>query len=344
MPRIIAALLLAIAMVPAWSDSPPGAGPTLATDAPDRYTVQRGDTLWGIASRFLKDPYRWPELWRLNASDVRRPHYIYPGQVLLLAQREPEPRLEIAEPVAASKASPQVYTTTSVAPIPAIPPRAIEAFLGRPLIVDGEAVKNMARIVAVEEGRLIAGAGDKVYATGIKSEARQWSVFRPGKGLRDPETGEELAMEAQYLGMARLDRKGDPATLEMLTSGQEIGVGDRLQPSESADLARYLPHAPAQPISARIISVSGAVDVGSNHSVVTLSRGSRDGMEEGFVLALFRAGNPIEIRQDDRRETHTLPHERYGLVFVFRVFERVSYGLVVRTDTQVQSGDLVGKP
>ncbi len=344
MLRIISALLLIFSSLllvctPARSEAV--APLELADSAPDRHVVVSGDTLWDIAAKFLKEPYRWPEIWRLNQEDIRNPHRIYPGQVLLLDRREPVPRLMLGELV---KVEPSVYSSEERQAIPSIPQKVIAPFLSQPLVVGVDALAPAARIVATPETRVFLGAGDTAYASGVSDGVKLWNIYRPAATLVDPETGEALGVEAIFLGTARLVRPGEPATLEIVSSLQEIGRGDRLLPAPRPDIISYVPHAPATAINARVISVYGAVAEGGRHSIVALSRGQRDGMEVGQVLALQHSGKVVVDRTQAKQQLIRLPDERYGLVFVFRVFERVSYGLVMDVSRPVVPGDLVKNP
>lgn len=314
----------------------------LAPDAPDHHVVVKGDTLWGIAAKFLKDPFRWPDIWRMNAEQVKNPHRIYPGQVIVLDRSGGEPRLTLAT----VKLAPQVRAEPIAEEIPAIPPQAIEPFLSQPLAIDPSQFETAPRIVATQEGRLFTGAGDIIYASGADADkTRAWHVYRPGKPLLDPETREVLGVEAVYLGDARSIVPGEPATLEITRTRQEIGRGDYLVPASRPQLLSYVPRPPAQPVEARVINLYGGVGEGGRLSTVSISRGKKDGIELGHVLALYRAGQTVSNRFDGGRpRQHTLPDERYGLLFVFRVFERVSYGLVIEAGRPVLPGDAVRKP
>jgi len=344
MSRIISALLLIFSSLvvfsqPAWSA--PTEALELADNAPDRHIVVRGDTLWDIAAKFLKQPYRWPEIWRLNQEDIKNPHRIYPGQVVVLDRREAVPRLSLEDMV---KVEPRVYSSEERQAIPSIPQKAIEPFLSQPLVLEANALDPAARIVATAENRVYLGMGDITYATGVAEGVKLWNIYRPGKTLVDPDTGETLGVEAIFLGSARLVRAGEPATIEIVASRQEIGRGDRLLPAPPIDIISYVPHAPATPIAGRVISVYGAVAEGGRNSIVSLSRGQRDGIEIGHVLALSRAGREVSNQYQGKKEVFKLPDERYGLLFVFRVFQRVSYALVMNVSRPVVPGDLVRNP
>ncbi|HEX8986592.1 MAG TPA: LysM peptidoglycan-binding domain-containing protein [Rhodocyclaceae bacterium] len=342
MRRIISALLVCFSTTLLAQDKPL----ELAPDAPDRHIVVPGDTLWGISSMFLKDPYRWPEIWRLNKEDIKNPHRIYPGQVVILDRSGDRPLLKIGKLV---KAEPKVYVDQKSQAIPAIPQKAIEPFLSRPLVVDEHTLDGAARIVAFRGNRITVGAGDVVYATQAKGDVKQWQIFRPGQPLLDPDAVAEdkkevLGYEAAYLGTARLVKAGEPATLEVTTAKEEIAANDYLLPAPPTDIMSYVPHAPAKPVSGKIVKLYGGVGEGGKLSIVSISRGAQDGLELGNVLAIYRSGLPVSNLYDDKHETHTLPEERFGLVFVFRVFDRISYGLVMDAPRPVREGDTVRNP
>jgi len=316
----------------------------LAEDAPDRHIVVPGDTLWGIATTFLKQPYRWPEIWRLNQDQIKNPQRIYPGQVVILDQSGSQPRLKIAEIIDTVKASPRIYSEENRREIPSIPQQAIAPFLSEPLVSELGQFDSAPRIVATQEDRVYLGKGDLAYVTGVKEKAKLWQIYRPGKALIDPDNNETLGFETFYLGSARLVREGEPSTFEVISSRQEIGRGDRLLPAPPADIISYVPHAPGKALKGRIVSVYGGVGQAGRDSIVTLSRGKRDGLEVGHVLSVLRAGAQVSNWHEDKKEIHQLPDERYGLLFVFRVFERVSYALVMNVTRSVEVGDVVAAP
>jgi hypothetical protein len=347
MSKIISGLLVAFSSAAitasAWATATKPL--ELAPDAPDRYTVTAGDTLWGISAKFIKDPYRWPELWRMNAEDVRNPHRIYPGQVLVLDRSTGQLSVDTV------RLAPKQYDTQLTDAIPAIPQSYIEPFLAKPLVIEPEGLDGAPRVVAVEEDRMIAGTGHKIYVTGIKdAQAKGFLLYRPGRELRDPVSRELLGIEAIHLGGARVTRPGEPAILEIVNSRAEISVGDRLMPSLKADVLSYVPHAPKNDIDGRIMSVYGTsgsspANTGGPGSIVSITRGARDGLELGHVLAVNLPPRETTVRFKDRFETHQLPEERYGLIFVFRVFERMSYAIVTKgTAQEIRVGDSVRTP
>ena len=316
----------------------------LNDDAPDRHVVVPGDTLWGISSEFLKEPYRWPEIWRLNQEQIRNPHLIYPGQVIVLDRSGDRPQLKIARDVRDIKLEPHIYTNSNVNAIASIPPQVIEPFLSEPLVVEINALRLAPRIVATQEDRVYLGAGNLAYATGVKESAKVWQIYRPGKALIDPDNQATLGYEAVFLGSARMSRAGEPATFEIISSREEIGRDDRLIPAARPSMVSYAPHAPARAIAGRIISIYGGVGEGGRNSIVAISRGRSEGVEVGHVLAIYRAGQVVENRYEGKKETYKLPDERSGLLFVFRVFDHVSYALVMNVTPSVAPGDPVRTP
>jgi hypothetical protein len=341
MRRIISALLLCISTTGALAQE--GKPLELAPDAPDRHIVVPGDTLWGISAKFLRDPYRWPEIWRMNPDQIKNPHRIYPGQVIILDTSGGQPQLKLGNII---KAEPRIYVEEDRKEIPAIPQQVIEPFLSEPLVVEAGTLETSPRIVATQESRVNVGAGGSFYARDVqKSGVKLWQVFRPGAPLKDPETGEVLGHEAFYLGSARVIADGEPATLEIVTAKQEIGRGDSLIPASKPDVLSYLPHAPSSQLKGRIMTLYGGVGEGGRHSIVSLNRGTRDGLERGHVLAIYRKGATVTNRFiPDKPEFTVLPDERYGLLFVFRTFDRISYALVMEGSRPVQPGDLVQTP
>ena len=326
----------------------------LAANAPDSYTVRPGDTLWGISSLYLTSPWRWPELWGMNKAQIANPHLIFPGQTLRLVRSDGRARLELADEAAGQpgdvvRLSPRVRDITAEREaIPSIPNRIIEPFLSRPAVVSPDELERYARIVATQEGRVFVGRGDTAFARGIADDRIElFNIFRPAQPLFDPDDvnrSRPIAFEAFHLGEARMTRPGEVATVSITESLQEIGVGDRLVPIFRQPVLAYVPRRPEQPIAGRIVSIYSGLNETGTQSVVTLNRGSRHGMQVGYVLELLDAGRVIVDRTSPRRETITLPDERIGLMFVFRVFDEISYALVFRVTKPVRIGDRFVEP
>ena len=369
---IISALLIGVAaLVPA------GVGATgpirLADDAPDSHVVVPGDTLWGISGKFLKEPWRWPEVWRLNREEIHNPHLIYPGQIVVLDRSGATPALKIGKRIGGAlpgdralyeKRFPQVYSEPAKSAIQSIPVRAIQPFLSEPLVVNDQQDTDAGIIVATQEGRVFTGAGDTIFATRVLPGIYDWNVYRKAKPLVEPVTGEILGYEATYLGRARVTAEaglpspdaapGDsdkarlpvPASLTITAAKMEIGKGDRLLPAGRPELLSYVPHAPATEMNGRVVSIYNGVAEAGRYNVVSISLGKREGIEIGHVLSLHRNRGETLYREDNvgRPQQFKLPEQRYGLVFVFRVFDRIAYALVMDNDGPVAVADSVRKP
>lgn len=345
MYRIISALLFCISITLAIAQ--PTQPLVLADGAPDRYTVVRGDTLWGLSAKYLKDPYRWPALWKMNAQEIKNPHWIYPGQVLVLDRSGSEPRLSFATDKT-EKLSPREYIEPANKAIPSIPPQDIEPFLSQPLVVDQAGMAGALHVVGLQDNHVIAGAGDMIYTTPAANSATNttttWQVFRAGKPLIDPETKETLGFEALYVGTARMMAQGEVTSFRLVTTKEEVLAGDLLLPAPRVDVVSYIPHAPQQAIKARVLSIYGGVQYGGPQAVVVLNRGKKDGLEAGHVLAIDTAGITVDDRFQGEKKSYTLPNARNGLVFVFRVFDRVAYALVMSAQSPVIVGDAAHTP
>lgn len=334
----------------------------LAPDAPDSYTVKSGDTLWRISGLFLRKPWRWPELWGMNLADIRNPHLIYPGQVLWLDRSGDRARLRLGQPVgggsnATVKLSPQVRSgPVGNDAISSVPLHLIAPFLNEAVVFNTDELGGAPRVVAAPEGRVLMSRGELAYVRGDLGGLRDWRLFRETKPLRDPETQEVLGHEARFVGTAEFVRPGDtvvtadgkaqvvPATVRIISNREEVGIGDRLAPVPSRDFSSYAPHAPANPVNGRIIAIYGdALSAGQNQ-IVSLNRGSADGMERGHVLALWQRGATTVDRSDPDRAVMQLPDERNGLLFVFSVFDRVSYALILQVQAPVRAGDRFTQP
>ncbi|MDO8276606.1 MAG: LysM peptidoglycan-binding domain-containing protein [Burkholderiaceae bacterium] len=352
----------------------------LAPNAPDSYTVKSGDTLWAIAGLYLKQPWRWPELWGMNLQQVRDPHRIYPGQVLLLDKVGNQARLRIAEaagqgadapPTETVRVSPRTrYEPLVDSALPALSPGAIEAFLAEPIIVDEAVLLKAPRIVATQEGRVMLSRGDRAYALGSADTPlldtpglpTDFRVFRNARALKDPVTGTVLGYEAQYAGKARLVRGQStsesvtrdgkpqtdlvPATIDIVAAKEEMRVGDRLLPEPPRQLLSYTPHAPQRQVSGSIVSVYGnAVANAAQSQIVVINRGTADGIESGHVLAILKDGaRLIDRTEAGLRTPIKLPDERNGLLMVFRPFEKLSYALVLQITDGVKIGDKITNP
>jgi nucleoid-associated protein YgaU len=351
----------------------------LKADAPKSYTVQSGDTLWAISGLFLKSAWRWPELWGMNLDDIKNPHLIYPGQTLFLEIKEGRAKLTTRAPGTESdgsqaptvKLSPRVRSDNLAnGALPTLKSQLIEAFLAEPVIVDEKGLSEAPRIVAAPDSRVLLTRGDRAYARSTGADAliddprlkqKAFRVFRNATPLKDPVSGLVLGYEAQYVGKALLTRSESstetvdkdgkpqqdivPATIDIVAAKEEMRVGDRLLPEPPVQLQSYAPHAPQSAVDARIVSVYGSAVVNAaQNQVVTINRGTRDGIEPGHVLAIMSDGARLLDKTDVKPAMLKLPDERNGLLMVFRTFEKLSYALVLDITQGVKVGDKLTNP
>lgn len=349
----------------------------LSPDAPDNYTVKSGDTLWGISGLYLKQPWRWPELWGMNMEQIRNPHRIYPGQQLYLEKADGLARLRMGQaptgaPTETIRVSPRVRIAgLADGGIPTLAPHLIEPFLNEAIIVNEGELDAAPRIVAGPDDRVMMTRGDRAYARGrvgtplMERDPRKidgYRVFRSARPLFDPVSRVVLGYEAAYLGNAELVRNESiqqvrgpsggtdamvvPATIDIIHAKEEMRVGDRLLPEPARQIASYVPRAAPGSAQGSIISVYGdAVAIVGQNQVVAISLGRADGIEPGHVLSVLSDGRAVDDRsQPGERTLLKLPDERNGVMMVFRTFEKISYALVLEITDTLKIGDRVVSP
>lgn len=316
----------------------------LKRDAPDRYTVVKGDTLWDISGRFLQHPWQWPEVWDVNPQ-IRNPHLIYPGDIVYLYDCGGRPCLGLERGQGVVKLSPKMRTLSHREAIGPVPLEAVEAFLARYRIVtDPDSLAELAYVVAGDNGRLISASGDRFYARGDVGQYRRYGIYRLGKRYLDPASHEVLGLELQSIGKAQLVRQdSDIAVMRALSSEREISSNDIILPLDDPGFAsEFIPDAPESAIDGTILAVKDGIRFLGPLSVVALNKGGRDGIAPGHMLAVERRGY---LATDPRSgEALRMPGEDAGLVMVFRSFDKMSYGLIMSAAHILEVGDRLHNP
>ena len=311
---------------------------------PDRYVVVKGDTLWDISAKFLATPWRWPDIWYVNPQ-IANPHLIYPGDIIELSYVDGQPRLTLQRG-RDRKLSPQIRVSDLEDAIPTIPIDAIAPFLGNPRVVSKDEYDSAPYVVAFKDSHILGSAGVNAYVRSIEQgDPNGYVVVRLGDEYKDADTGESLGYEAIQIAETELLRTGDPATFRLPKTSFEVEKGDRMFPVLEQKLRQnFYPHAPSTDISGHIISVLGGVTQIGQYNVVVIDRGEQDGVEVGHVFAVDQAGPEIRDVVAGGGETVTLPNEKAGTMMVFRVFDRVSYGLIMEATSAMHTMDVVRTP
>ncbi len=360
----------------------------LKKNHPERHVVVKGDTLWGISSKFLKDPWLWPKVWKLNRTQIKNPHLIYPGDVVFLDLSSGRPQLKLLRETITLQPG-VIEEPLEKSAVPTIPLNVIAPFLSQPLVIEKDQLANSPRIIAGQDNRVVLSPGTKIYINKIEEEdGLDWFVYRPGQTLVDPDSKETLGVEATYLGDAKMTKYGEPASAIISKAKEEIFVKDRLIPAGDEAITNFVPHAPETEISGRIIKIYGGLAEAGPESIVAISRGAQDGLEIGHVLAINRYGRVIKDPEPDKMPADKsdakpklkelnfevskdadgkpivnfekkaekndglalepgmikLPDERVGLMIVFRVFDRVAYGIIMQASEPINTKDAVKTP
>ncbi len=349
LPMAMALFMVLATLLPGVSEA------QVRDNQPGIYVVQRGDTLWDIAQVFLDEPWRWPDLWEVNP-EIENPHLIYPGDVVRLRWTDGQPGLVLergepsrtvrAVPDDTTRLQPRIRYEPLVSAIPSIDLEAVGPFLSSNRVVRPRELENAPYVVQGDSGRLLTGAGDRMYVRGreLGAVGDSYSVVRRAINLIDPDTGELLGLEAEEIGTARIiSLSGDIATMSVTSSREDIRIGDRILPMETRALdPTFFPSAPQNSIRGRILKVLGGVSQVGSLSVVVLNVGDREGIEVGNVLSIHQQG--AVVRDRERNEQIRLPSEEAGLMMVFRVFERVAYGIVLEARRPLAVLDEVRNP
>jgi hypothetical protein len=282
----------------------------LQNNYPDRHVVVKGDTLWGISGKFLKDPWQWPKVWKMNRAEIKNPHLIYPGDVVVMDTSSGSPQLKVLRETVTLQPGVREEALADEA-IPTIAPSVIDPFLTQPLLIENGKLDDAPRILAGPDNRVILSPGTRIYINDIKEgEGTHWNIFRPGEQLIDPDTKKALGTEAIYLGDVNVIRYGAPATGEIVRTKEEIFTKDRLVASQDEFKNSYVPHAPETQINGRILRIYGGVAEAGANMVVSINLGKNDGLEQGHVLAISRFGNVIKDPEYKDTSNKVIPEEK----------------------------------
>jgi hypothetical protein len=336
-----------------------GGGVALAPNAPDSYVVKHGDTLWGIAKVFLRDPWFWPEIWQVN-KQIQNPHLIYPGDTLRLVYIDGKPRVTLQRGMMergdAARVLPRVRSEPLESAVTTIPYATVAAFMSKPSVLASEQIKTAPYVFSTRDSHQVISNGDTIYARGFASPVEagtHYNVVRVGDALRDPDDNRIVGYDGIFTGSGHITRGGDPATLIMTESSRETEPGDKLFAGGVDVPLDFIPSSPKTKVNGRIMAVSDGVTVIGQYQVVVINRGARDGLAPGNVLAVFELGGYVRDTVDRGylggmsrlgAKNVRLPDERTGTFMVFKTFDQISYGLIMEAKDIIRVNDLVQNP
>jgi LysM repeat protein len=346
------AAVAAMNEAPVADASPVQTAQLIRPDAPMNYTVKRGDTLWDIAAVFLKDPWFWPEIWQINPQ-VENPHLIYPGDVLSLAYGHDGSSASVRiSQYSGARLQPRLRSEQLDGPVDAIPFSAIAAFLSKPSVLTKDEALRAPHILGFRDHHMIGGTGHEVYVRNLNAPLNQrYSVMHIGEPIVDPESKDLVGYQAAYVATAVVNNPGNVSKAILTEGAREALEGDRLILQEGDVPLTFTPHAPASDINGQIIAVADDAEQIGQFQVVVINRGARQGITPGAVLAIDQKGEVVHDKygkapweKNPYGDMVQLPYERAGTMIVFKVFDRVSYGLVIGARGPMQVADRVYNP
>lgn len=367
MQRRIITLLCAAGM--AFSTQTLAANLEVRPNAPERYTVKQGDTLWGISGKYLYSPWQWGRLWDANRDQIHNPDLIYPDQVLVLRHVDGEPRLglEQTDGIPVVKMSPD--KEVSGYGIPAIDVNFYRIFMRHPQIVSRKETAAAPRLLSGPEGRLLYTKGTRVYTKGLKEPGR-YLTYRINKNITDPDTGKFLGQEVAFSGIVRsldytdsvLEQRSKQAgerpkdneyhtrthplitplrtpsiqPLVVETAISEIQQGDYLMKMpEDTDRFNMVPHEPSRPVQAKIVSVFEGTGVAGQFQTITIDKGEADGLDKGTVLSLYKRNKVMKV--DLSNNLAQAPKSKDTVELISTPAEEVALAMVYRTSEHLSS-------
>jgi hypothetical protein len=342
----------------------------ISPNAPERYVVQKGDTLWDISAMYLKEPWFWPEIWYVNPS-IANPHLIFPGDVLYFSYVDGKPRVSL-EQAGATRLSPEMRTSSLDSAIRGVPYDLLMDFVGRPSLLTKEQVKTAPYVVGMRDRHIVGSFANEVYARnlGDTTPGTRYNIIAVGDELRDPDDGDLLGYTGHFAGMGEViqatgavvpgassifDMKREEALahLRVVESGREILQGNKLFPATADVGPDFVPSAPSnEAILGQVIAVVDGVHVAGRYQVVAINRGTKHGLVPGNALGVFYRGELVRDRFDRTNwsaytanyDKIRLPDERSATILLFRVYDRISYGLVVQSSEVIRRGDFIAHP
>lgn len=339
------------------TEQPPRETIVYEPEHPQTYVVREGDTLWDISSHFLEDPWYWPEIWYKNPQ-VENPHLIFPGDELAIVYIGGQKRVQLtrrgetgnllSSGMKIVKLSPRIRAQSIDASIPSIPIESIRQLLEKPLIVDEDTLAESAYVLDSRDNHLANAINDTLYVRKLDTSIGngRYQIYRPHKPLIDLASGEVLGYEALYVAEARLERKGDPASVRVTSSTREILRDDRLIPIDNSNLERdFFPRPPKDRVNGRIISLLDGISQLGQYQTLVINLGLRDGLTSGSILAVDRLGKVIIDRNEEESNFKVkLPDERSGIIMVIRAYDKMSVALIMEADTPIKLNDIVRTP
>jgi hypothetical protein len=325
---------------------------------PETYIVQKGDTLWDISSHFLRDPWYWPEIWYKNPQ-VTNPHLIYPGDELAIVYIGGQKRLQIvrrgetgdlveSQGLKIVKLSPRIRAQSIDAAIPSIPIESIRQLLEKPLIIDEDELAESAYVLDSRDNHLANAINDTLYVRKLDTETGngRYNIFRPHKPLIDSTTGETLGYEALFVGEAKLERRGDPASVRVTSVAREVLRDDRVLPINNLNVQRdFFPRPPKEEVRGQIISLLDGISQVGQYQTVVINLGLRDDIQIGNVLEIVKEGKVVRDRfEDDPEFMVKLPDERNGILMVVRAYEKMSFALIMEANSPVKLNTTIKTP
>jgi hypothetical protein len=342
----------------------------ISPNAPERYVVKKGDTLWDISAMYLKDPWFWPEIWYVNPG-IANPHLIFPGDVLYFSYVDGKPRVSL-EQAGALRLSPEMRTSPLDSAIRAIPYDVLMDFVGRPGLMTSEEAKNAPHVVGMRDLHIVGSFANEVYARnlGDTTPGSRYNIMAIGDELRDPDDGDLLGYVGHFAGVGEviqatgavvpgassifdMKREEPLAHLRVIENGREILQGDKLFPATGDVGPDFVPSSPSnEAIIGQIIAVVDGVHVAGRYQVVAINRGKKHDLAPGNVLGVFYRGEVVRDRFGRNSwssfstsyDRVRLPDERSATIMLFRVYDRMSYGLVVQSSEVIRRGDFIAHP